>query len=276
MAEAVSLLVFGSVKSAGVTTAAVGVAAAWRDLRWAPVVECDPAGGDLCARFGLPLEPSVVGLAAGLRRGAPGVDALGAHARRVRTAAGWEADVVTGPPDPASAHAAAAVLAAQAAALRGGPGTVVLADCGRLDVGSPALPVLAAADAVVLVARARLDHLAHLSAVAPRLRQASRGPVALLLLGGDFPAAEVAKAVGLPVAGVLPVDPRGADALYGMGKPPRGAARRSPLYDALVPAAAAVAAMVGEATTQDEPAPVSPPPPAPASPPSADQVVVSR
>jgi len=55
--------------SAGVTTAALTLAAVWPEGRGAPlVVECDPGGGDVAARFGLGVIPGVVSLAAELER----------------------------------------------------------------------------------------------------------------------------------------------------------------------------------------------------------------
>lgn len=49
-----------------------------------------------------------------------------------------------------------------AQALAGVSGAEVFADCGRVTAGSPAMPVLLAADAVVLVTRAQVEQLAHL------------------------------------------------------------------------------------------------------------------
>ena len=63
-----ALIVMGSVKaSPGVTTAALALCVAWPTRRWAVMIEADPAGGDLVARFGLGETPDVLSLAAASR-----------------------------------------------------------------------------------------------------------------------------------------------------------------------------------------------------------------
>ena len=67
-------MAFGSVRSCGVTTLALGLAAAWPNRsdssgRRVLLVEADPAGGTLAASSGWPPEPSLVSLAAAARRG---------------------------------------------------------------------------------------------------------------------------------------------------------------------------------------------------------------
>ena len=65
-----ALLPLCSVKGApGVTTAACALGAVWPERRPTPiVVECDPAGGDLAARFGLEVTRGVVSLTVALER----------------------------------------------------------------------------------------------------------------------------------------------------------------------------------------------------------------
>jgi MinD-like ATPase involved in chromosome partitioning or flagellar assembly len=63
-----SVLALASAKGApGVTTAAVALGAVWP--RRVLLVEGDPAGGDLAARFHLPPEPNLVSLGMVARRG---------------------------------------------------------------------------------------------------------------------------------------------------------------------------------------------------------------
>ena len=75
--------------SVGVTTAALTLAAVWPEGRGAPVVvECDPGGGDVAARFGLEVIPGVVSLAAELERSGPADpadsgDQLGGHTQEI-------------------------------------------------------------------------------------------------------------------------------------------------------------------------------------------------
>ena len=62
-------MAFGSVRSCGVTTLALSLAATWPPERRVLLVEADPAGGTLAAASGWPAEPSLVSLAAAARRG---------------------------------------------------------------------------------------------------------------------------------------------------------------------------------------------------------------
>lgn len=148
--------------SPGATTLAVLLAAVWP--RDALLAEFDPAGGDLVYRLRTPdgaaLSPSagLLGLAAG-DEADPGRAGVLRHAQQV----GAGLDVLVGPPPARTGELAgrwgelAAVLAAQ-------PSLDVIADCGRLQPGSPSDAVLPAADAVVLVTRPTIDGVAHLLA----------------------------------------------------------------------------------------------------------------
>ena len=63
-----SMVALASAKGApGVTTTAVALGAVWP--RRVLVAECDPAGGDLAARFRLPPEPNLVALGMAARHG---------------------------------------------------------------------------------------------------------------------------------------------------------------------------------------------------------------
>ena len=64
-----AVVAFGSVRSCGVTTLALSLAATWPPERRVLLVEADPAGGTLAAGSGWPAEPSLVSLAAAARRG---------------------------------------------------------------------------------------------------------------------------------------------------------------------------------------------------------------
>jgi hypothetical protein len=155
-----ALVALASAKGApGVTTLAVALAGVHPGP--AVVADVDPAGGDLVWRYTTPQgEPLEVG------RGLLSLAAVVRHGRadltpHLQTIAGGlpvltgvtAAEQVTGlgPVWPQIAHALATL-----------PGADVFADCGRVAAGSPALPVVLAADAVVLVARVEVDQLAHL------------------------------------------------------------------------------------------------------------------
>lgn len=147
--------------SPGVTTSARVLASVWPgDV---VLADCDAAGGDVAllgrGQDGQVLDPDrgLLSLAAQARRGlAP--DALDEHLQRIEGGldvlcgvAGPEQVTGIGPVWPALAHAFARV-----------PGRDVIADCGRLAPGSPSLPIVTGADAVVLIVRPRLEAYAHL------------------------------------------------------------------------------------------------------------------
>lgn len=227
---AVSLIAFGGVKgSPGATTAVLALAAVWPD----PVVvaECDPAGSDLAYRLrtaaGTPFqrEPSILSLAAASRQlpgGRPAETRIGGYCQ---TAAGGLA-VLRGPLSPEQAAGLVPYWPLIASSLAAGPATV-LADVGRLHSDSPAMPVVLAADVVVLVARASAEGLAHLRDRVEQMPRAlatakSAPPLAAVMVAearrGEQAvqhAEEVLAHTGLPVrvAGWIAVDRHGVDAL---------------------------------------------------------------
>jgi MinD-like ATPase involved in chromosome partitioning or flagellar assembly len=205
-----SLLALAAAKaSPGVTTTAVALAAIWPAGRRVLLVEADPGGGDLAAWFGLAVEPGLVSLAAARRSTAWSVEG---HAQPLP--GGLPA--LPGPPGAEQATAALGLLPAELlAGLDELEGTDVLVDLGRLDPGSPALPLARAARLLVLVARptlAELQHLAHRVAAMGEVRR----EVGVVLVGsGPYPVAEVARALSVEVLGTLPHDRHGAALLAG-------------------------------------------------------------
>lgn len=210
--------------SPGVTTLGLGLAARWPHPD-AVVVEADPAGGDLSARFGLAHEPGLAAMALAARH----------RGEQLDPSQWWQglplgAAVVLAPPG------AAARASVEALASRGVPllkqlaaeHAVVVVDAGRWEPGAPTNPLLAVADVVLMVARPNLEEVGQAQARAASLRQQA-GDVRLVLAGGrgPWPPGEVAAAVGLapagvPPVGVLPEDRRGAGVLAGRLVPRRG------------------------------------------------------
>ncbi|WP_051854526.1 hypothetical protein [Streptomyces sp. NRRL B-1347] len=199
--------------SPGVTTTALGLASHWPTGQTPVVVECDPAGGDVLARFRLGLFPGLVSLAAAARR-ADDPDLLWQHIQRLRGGL----RVVVGPPGAEQARAALEQLIRDGETLLRGPaeraGTVVIADCGRAEAHSLAMPVLRQADVTLVLARARDDALAHVAVEVDALRGWSSEPV-LVLVGDGYGADEVTSELGITVLARLPEDPRGAALLRG-------------------------------------------------------------
>lgn len=225
--------------SPGVSTCAVAVASVWPDPRWTPVIEADPAGGDLVLRFGLARDPGVVSLVSD-RRG-PDMPMLAEHRQHVDVGV----DVVGGPSDAAEAAITVTLLAQQPSVVGGGAGTVVLIDGGRLDASSPVWSLVASADLLLLVVAPRLDAAAHARGVvaALQVRRGARGGVGLVLSGeGPFDPGAVQEALGVPVLGVLPRDDRGAAILSGNARATRW--RRTELAKAAARTAEQLAGLV--------------------------------
>ncbi len=199
----------GSVRSCGVSTLALALAATWPAGRRVLLVEADSAGGTLAAASGWPPEPGLVSLAAAARRGG--------DPRLV-----WEhchslpggAAVVAGPALAEQARSTLGLLVPLLGRL-GELDADVIVDCGRLDPGSPSMVLWKGADQPLLAVRPRL---ADLQAVASWLdgRSLDRQVGAVTVGDGPYPDAEIADALGLEVAARLPWDPDAANALVAM------------------------------------------------------------
>ncbi|MFC5108996.1 MinD/ParA family ATP-binding protein [Kibdelosporangium philippinense] len=232
------LAAFCSLKgSPGVTTMVTAIAARWPVQETPIMVEADPAGGDLAARFRLKESPGLLSLAAAARRGS-GPALLRQHSQQLPGGL----DVVVGPVGAEQAHKALSVLtSAGAAALRQAadhPGVAVLVDCGRADPDSSAMPIIRAADAMILVARPQDDALAHVAVKLHVVRQWSRKPC-FVLVGDGHPTTEVSRVLGIPVLGRVPRDDKGAHVLSG-----RNRSRHTPMRSALGHAASRIAQVV--------------------------------
>lgn len=247
--------------SPGVTTFSLALAARWPDEARCVLVECDPSGGDVATRFSLASSPSVVSLAAAARRSTdPGL--VWQHTQALPGGLA----VVTAPPGADHARAALTALAPERSSETGvlrqaanAPGAVVIADCGRVDPGSPALPILRSADAMLLLTGAHADNLAHLASRLTAVGRWSRRP-ALLLVGEGHTTDEVARELGVPAMGRIPEDRRGAATLC--GRPSR---RRGPSRSALGRTARNVARalLAQQPPLQPAPTPVQPGEPTP-------------
>jgi hypothetical protein len=210
--------------SPGVTTLSLGLAARW-PRPGAVVVEVDPAGGDLAARFGHP--PAVPGQE-------PGLSAMAATRSGSRSRpdpAAWVqatapgVDVVATEPGTTVTAASLQELSERGPALleelaRGRP--AVLLDAGRWDTGSLANPLIAAANMTIMVLRPSLDQFRQVEARLPALRTQARH--LRLVVVGDHPwaPADIAAGLGVKLAGAVPVDRQGAGLLSGELAPHRG------------------------------------------------------
>lgn len=222
------LVVLGAVRSSpGTTTAALLVAGS---AEAAVLVEADPDGGVLQARFGLGREPNLATFAAAARSGAaPDVN------DHTQLLPGGLPVVIS----PASADAAVATWRgagpAVAKALRAiAAEWMVIADAGRFTPTAPHAALLDTADAVVLVTRPVLEDLNALAHRRDALLERA-GDLRLLIIGDEpYGADEIQHRLELPVLGVLPRDQRSAGALAGTASPASSRwLRRSPLTRAV-------------------------------------------
>lgn len=202
--------------SPGVTTTALAMAARW-PVGEASVVEADPSGGDLSARFCLPTSPGLVSLAAAARH-QTAADVVSDHVQRL--AGGLP--VVVGPVSAEQARAALSALGSRGRgvlqAAVGAPDSTVLVDAGRLESSSPALPLVRGADALVVLARPLADELSHLASLLKPMATWARTP-GLVLIGEGCSNREAERELGVPVMARLPHDRSGAAMLSGH---PRG------------------------------------------------------
>ncbi|MGL5857622.1 MAG: hypothetical protein ACRC35_04315 [Angustibacter sp.] len=218
--------------SPGVSTLAVGLAGLWP--RPVTLVDADPAGGDLIWRYrsadaGDPLDPDrgLVSMGAAVRR-VSGPTALAAHTQVLSGGL----PVVVGVTHPGQVTGLGPVWPLLADAFADSV-TDVIADCGRVIPGSPTVPLLARADAVVFVVRSATDAFAQLRerlrGLADPLRldgsgsRSGRPRTSVLLITDDrdrHGAKDLQRLLdgeqfGVPVRGRVAWDPRGAKVLSG-------------------------------------------------------------
>lgn len=221
------LVAMASAKGApGVTTAARVLASVWPTP--AILADIDPAGGDvaLSARTATqePLDPErgLLSLAVDARRGAQ-VVSLDPHLQEID--GGLE--VLCGVQRPEQVAGMGPVWSTIGTTLSRHPGTVV-ADVGRLAVGSPALPVVGAADVLILAVRPGIESYAHLRERLSWLAAMQGGgsqppPVGVVVVtdardsrsGKDLDALLAHSGLSAHVLGIIANDPRAAAVVAG-------------------------------------------------------------
>ena len=197
--------------SPGVSTTALALAGVWPEGRRCLLVEADPFGGVMAARFGLKDTPGLASLASVARRGLD-TEMVWRHAQQLPGGL----PILVGPPSAEQAHAVLRDLASVFADWCAGEGHVdVLVDCGRIAPGSPVLEVMVQAEKVLVLTRPRADQL---RPAAHQLRTLNASAIrAALVLVGDTPygQGEVASALEVDVAGMVALDAQAAEALTG-------------------------------------------------------------
>ncbi len=232
--------------SPGATSLAVGMS--WAVEGPVTLVEADPAGGVLAARFGLDATRDLLSFGIGVRRTfVP--ELLFAHT----TSLGLTHCLLS-PADPPSARRAIDMTAETLGAHLCRFDMTTVVDLGCLSTQSPAIPLAKRLDRLLLVAKPALEDVPALLDVLSMVRTWIV-PVDLVLIGsGPFKADEFAQVTGLPIAAVLPHDPRVASA-YSGGVFSERSLRRSSLNRAITALTEDVVTTDGQQTTQ-------PPPPA--------------
>ncbi|WP_433195778.1 BTAD domain-containing putative transcriptional regulator [Nocardia sp. CA-107356] len=228
---------------AGTTTTAVALARAWPGREAALVVEADPAGGQLAELVGSDPYLGLASLARTLDLNAPvQADRVLEHVQFLSNGV----PVLAAPPGPdvTRAGVAASLLAGTHGSWRA-LGASVFADCGAPEPDSVLNPVLAAADACLVVVRADYIDPARAARRILRLTEGCRHRGVLLI--GASPHNDFATALALPVLGALPNARASAQALlHGTRQPRRG--------PRLLPAARTIAAAVCEQLRPTRPA----------------------
>jgi hypothetical protein len=207
-----SLIALASIKgSPGVTTSALALGAASLDDSDVIVAELDPSGGDLAARFGRPFEPGLISLAAASRR--PTGDArLSDHCQKIL----GSLRVIVGQPSGDRSETMLRMLSERGLWRQlADAETLLLADCGRFDSHSAALPIMEASTALVVVCRPVLNELQHVHSRLPALRRIAERVAVVLIGDGPYGAAEVGESLDIDVLGTLAVDRDAARLLEG-------------------------------------------------------------
>lgn len=204
------MIAVASFKSGGATTTAAALALMWPGEP-AVLVEADPAGGDLGGWHGIADMPGLASLASACRAGA----AVDVSAHAVGLPSGLE--VVLAPAGRPQASASIGLLADASTGLWAKTRPVVM-DIGRLEPGSPALALAAAADVVLMVSRADVLSLLRVCLAEPVFPSAR-----LVVIGASIHGTgELESQVPLPVAAQLPLDRHAAEVITGTRRPPGG------------------------------------------------------
>jgi hypothetical protein len=202
-----TIAAFASLKGApGVTTLACLVGAGWPQQRKVMVVECDPSGGDLAARFRLSSRVGWPSLISSARRSGWSEISVGSHLQQLP--GGLDVLVGTTGMEPSESKRAMAALLSGANSSLDGPWDV-LVDLGRLlpdDLGSRAW--LDHCDAVVIGLRSDAASVVQVREKAIMVaRWTDR--LGLAILGtGCHSSVEIGGFTGIPVVGEIPFDPR--------------------------------------------------------------------
>lgn len=211
-----TIVSFASLKGApGVTTLSCLVAAAWPPGRRVVVLEADPCGGDLAARFRLSKKRGWSSFTAAARR-LEGVEPLESHLQRLP--GGVEVVVGAGIRDPR--EEASAVHSALSSLELSDPRSRcdLIVDLGRLLPGEEsAARWLDQSTLVVLLVHRDAASILQARERAAAIRSRSNSRVGIVIVGsGPFGRQEVQEFIGLPVLEEVPHDPNAGQLAGGL------------------------------------------------------------
>lgn len=204
----------------GVTTTALALAGVWPENRECLLVEADPSGGVVAARFGLQDSPGLVSLTAVARRGVD-LDLVRRHTQQLPGGV----PVLVAPPSATQAQAVIGDFASVMAGWSARERIDVIVDCGRLTGFTPTVDLMRNAAATLVLSRPTADQLRP-AVHQLRILETSGVGASLLLVGDDpYGPDEVASAMDIAVAGTIAWDPPTAEALTGEATRGRGLRR---------------------------------------------------
>jgi hypothetical protein len=193
--------------SVGVTTASLALAAWWPSGQTAGVVEVDPTGGDVAARWGIPFRPGLVEVAAAADAGSYGEEPLVYGVQHLEVA-GHRVGVVCAPPGGRQVAAALPVVSPPTSKALNPAVGVAIADVGRLWPDSPVWNLVEYADLTVVLVEGSVSAVAHLRSHLAALMARRAGPVLVVCAGGEYLPSEVAAALAdferVEVLGTMP------------------------------------------------------------------------
>ena len=215
----------------GVTTLACLLASTWAGPGPVAVVECDPSGGDLAARFGLSSSVGWPSLTAAVRR-TGGSTPLDPHLQHLPGGLPVLVGAHPGPPVASDGYEAGVVRSWSVADGGGGIGRdrggggngLVVVDLGRVPHGPGATDGwLEAADWTVVVVRDEPAGAVRVRQQAAELLDRTGGRLGLVVVGvNGFRCRELSALTGLVPLGDVPFDPDSAAVASGVS----GAGRR--------------------------------------------------
>lgn len=196
--------------SPGATTVALALAT----VADGTLIELDPAGGDVECWAGPQGEPGLIRVAGGLRHAAEPADLLHSNAAEV-----WPGvRAVLAPTGAETAESTLVAIGERLAPVLGMHDGWVVADGGRWSRSQVTARRMAGCDVIALALSPTFAGVEHARWLVGPLTDTFGVPVVGLSVGDrPYPPADVAAALGTPVAGVAAWDPRGVQTLVTVG-----------------------------------------------------------